>query len=151
MSQISDQEEIAPGQEFEKWSQEAIQQRRLDNLRKARETLKKKREIGTQDMKQPFTLTPVTQENISIVPRVDVEAIKPYNVPSFVDMVWDTALGVGSSVVGVMFAVAVPLLVNSIVRVYQESVSTPTTTDHDREKVQPLPHIFNGQSIFMER
>lgn len=151
MSQINEQEDISPQDESERWSRDSIQQRRLENLKKARESLKKKRENELQSMSQPFTVTPVTQVSIPTTPRADVEVIEQARGSTFSNRIWDTTLGVASSVIGVMFAAAVPLLVSSVINLYTESFSTPSSSNNDGKKVSPSNHLYHGQSIFVER
>lgn len=137
-------------EEVERWSEAAIHQRRLENLRKARESLKKKREDNIEPMKQPFSLTPVTRENLPITPRADVEVTNERS-SGFASNLWDVFYGVSTHTLLAIISVAVPLMVSSYFAPNPQPVPVNPSISDDREKNSPPSHLYNGQSIFMER
>lgn len=146
MHQAEEQQE-----EVTRWSEEAIRQRRLDNLKKARETLKKKREDLTPTMSQPFSLTPVTLESLPVTPRVNVEEFRVQPSQTVSSSFWNALYGISSNVFIAVISVAIPAMVATMLAPYKSTVSPDTSDLDDRKADKPATHLYNGQSIFIER
>jgi hypothetical protein len=118
--------------EPDRWSEENVNKRRLENLAKGRETLKKKREAQLGS-KLPFEVTPITTSVKATIPHVSEESEESIDENNFTTSIrpWDFSAelrNAGYSILCSFASIAVGLALKVLVDGLRDSILHPPST-----------------------